>query len=139
MCRVRWPWALTCDPAKNHFTTLKSTSRKLEKALTKARVRTAKRHLFLCLGPDCCQASEGQATWDYIKERTKDLDLDLMRTKALCFRICDSGPWLVIYPEGIWYAKVTPPRFERILQEHLLGGTPVDEWVVAQNALGLPT
>jgi (2Fe-2S) ferredoxin len=117
---------------------LKPISPKLEKALTKAQVRTGRRHLFLCLGPDCCQPREGEATWDYIKKRTKELELEVMRTKALCFRICESGPWLVVYPEGIWYSKVTPQRFERILQDHLLGGKPVEKWVVARNALGLP-
>ena len=107
----------------------------IEKALRKARVRTATRHLFLCLGPDCCKPSEGEATWEYIKKRTKELDLEVMRTKTLCFRMCQSGPWLVIYPEGIWYSKVTPKRFERILQEHLLGGVPVKKWVVVRNPL----
>ena len=59
----------------------------------------------------------------------------MMRTKALCFRICHSGPWLVVYPEGIWYAEVTPKRFERIVQEHLLGGKPVTKWIAAHNPL----
>lgn len=116
---------------------MKTVEANLERALTKARVRTARRHLFLCLGPDCCQAHQGQDTWDYIKKRTKELDLPVMRTKALCFRICQSGPWLVVYPEGTWYGKVTPVRFERILQEHLLAGKPVKKWVVARNPLGL--
>jgi (2Fe-2S) ferredoxin len=70
-----------------------------------------------------------------MKKRTKELDLEVMRTKALCFRICESGPWLVVYPEGIWYGKVTPRRFEKILQEHLLGGKPVEKWIVARNPL----
>ncbi len=108
----------------------------LEKGLAKARVRTAKRHLFLCLGPDCCKPAAGEEVWDYIKHRTRELDLEVMRTKALCFRICDAGPWLVIYPDGIWYNKVTPKRFERILQEHLLQDRPVKKWIVVRNPLG---
>lgn len=107
----------------------------IEKGLRKAGVRTAQRHLFLCLGPDCCSPSEGEETWKYIKQRVKDLDLPVMRTKAQCFRICAGGPWLVVYPEGIWYGEVTPKRFERILREHLIDGTPVNEWIIARNHL----
>jgi (2Fe-2S) ferredoxin len=58
-----------------------------------------------------------------------------MRTKAECFRICTDGPILVIYPDGTWYSKVTPARFERILQEHLVAGKPVEEWIIARNDL----
>ena len=115
---------------------MKALDPKLRKALKKARVTDARRHLFLCLGPDCCAPEAGQATWEYIKQRTKELDLPVMRTKALCFRLCQSGPWLVVYPDGIWYSKVTPKRFERILREHLLGGKPVSQWIAARNALG---
>ena len=109
---------------------------KLEQALSKAKVPTAKRHLFLCLGPDCCEPREGEKTWDYIKQRTKELDLDVMRTKAPLLPTCASPArgWS-IYPDGIWYSKVTPKRFERILQEHLLGGKPVDEWIAVRNPL----
>lgn len=111
-------------------------SHEIEKGLKKAGVRTAERHLFLCLGPDCCSPCDGQKTWKYIKQRVNELGLHVMRTKTQCFRICAGGPWLVVYPEGIWYGNVTPKRFERILQEHLIGGAPVSEWIAVRNSLG---
>ena len=119
-------------PVALHFAFM---SNDLRQGLKEARISGATRHLFLCIGPDCCTTREGEMTWQYMKKRLKEYQLEVMRTKAACFRICTGGPWLVIYPEGTWYGRVTPRRFERILEEHLLRGHPIREWISARNDL----
>jgi (2Fe-2S) ferredoxin len=112
-----------------------SKKNRIEEGFEKAGLPTARRHAFLCVGPDCCEGKAGKEAWDALKSRIKKLDLPVMRTKAGCFRVCEGGPWLVVYPEGVWYGEVTPERMERIVAEHLGEGRPVQEWVVRVQPL----
>ena len=93
------------------------------------------RHIFVCTNrrdPEnpkgCCAAKGGEALKDKLKAElhARGLKKRMRANAAGCLDVCAHGPAMVVYPEGVWYAHVTPDDIPEIVEKHLIGGEVVE-------------
>lgn len=134
---------------------------RLENIAEALSIPRVQRHIFLCAdqsNPKCAPREETNRLWVHLKSRLKQLDAasappkwqgdmatdpepaepgagSVLRTKADCLRICEQGCIAVVYPEGTWYAGLDIGKLDRIIDEHLIGGRPVEELTFAIGGL----
>ncbi len=90
-------------------------------------------HAFFCVNhrddEACCQDHDAQAMRDYAKQRCKELGVhgpgQVRINQAGCLDRCAEGPIVVVYPDNVWYRYDSREDIDRIIEEHLIGGTPV--------------
>lgn len=92
-------------------------------------------HLFICGNQrpaghsrGCCDpAGQGELQGVFKRKLAeRGLRATVRANKAGCLDQCEHGPNLVVYPDGVWYGRVTAADVDEIIQSHLVGGRPVE-------------
>lgn len=92
------------------------------------------KHVFICQNerpPEnptgCCKAKGSEEILNRMKEEIKKRGLNkkIRINKAGCLDQCALGVSMVVYPEGVWYGRVTQADVLEIIDSHLVGNKPV--------------
>jgi (2Fe-2S) ferredoxin len=105
---------------------------------------TFQRHLFVCTNErpagsprGCCASKDGAALVDAFKAAlfARGYKRVVRAQKAGCLDQCDRGATVVVYPEAVWYGRVTLADVDEIVERHLIGGEPVARLRIPEGEL----
>jgi len=91
-------------------------------------------HVMVCGGTGCTSSGSDNVAAAFVNEIKKaGLDKEVAVIRTGCFGLCELGPVVVIYPEGVFYSKMKPEYVPEIVEEHLLKGRPVTKYLFGET------
>ena len=104
-------------------------------------------HIFLCANVrppghprGCCDPGGAQKLREAFRKELRQAGFGALARANTCGCLdqCEHGPMIVIYPQGIWYGRVTPADVPRIVQKTLLGGELLNDLLIEDTCLNNP-
>ena len=94
-----------------------------------------RKHVFVCLHQRPAGDSRGDCTSKGSPEllkalkgalKARGLGDEIRAQKSGCLDNCEQGCSVVVYPEGVWYGHVALSDVNELVDQHLIGGEPVE-------------
>ena len=99
------------------------------------KVKAHSRQILICMDGDCAGKSNAKAIKKAFKKqlRAAEKQVDIghsLCTGMACIGTCKRGPIVVVWPDGVWYHSVDEAAVERIVNEHIVCGYPVEDFIM---------
>ena len=106
------------------------------------------RHIFVCCNQrpqghprGCCDPTAQEQLQLAFKQKLTVFGFKnrVRANKSGCLDQCEHGPTVVVYPDAVWYGRVTAADVDEIIESHIIGGTPVERLRIADSCLNTPS
>lgn len=93
------------------------------------------KHVFVCMNrrpeghpKSSCQNNGSGAIFDAFSMQLEQNGLSgkIFLTGTFCMGPCDQGPVVVVYPDGVWYGRVSAQDVPELIESHLKNNMPVE-------------
>ena len=98
--------------------------------------QTGYRKQVLVCGGTGCTSSHSMKVIEQLEKSLKDLAInDVLIVKTGCFGLCSLGPIMIVYPEGAFYAQMTPEHAHTVAEKHLVKGGKIVKELLYQGTV----
>ena len=98
--------------------------------------KTGYRKQVLVCGGTGCTSSHSMQVIEQLEKSLKELNLtDILVVKTGCFGLCALGPIMIVYPEGAFYAQMTPEHVKTVAEQHLVKGGQIVKELLYQGTV----
>lgn len=101
------------------------------------KIKSHMRQVLVCMDGDCAKKADAKAIRKQFKKHLAKAQSEPNVGRSLCTGMdcvgpCRGGPIVVVWPDGVWYQGVDEQAVDRIINEHIIGGIPVEDYLLYQ-------
>ncbi|MBR7186720.1 MAG: NADH-quinone oxidoreductase subunit NuoF [Clostridia bacterium] len=94
-----------------------------------------RKQVLVCGGTGCTSSHSMKVIASIEKTLAEEGIEDVLIVKTGCFGLCALGPIMIVYPEGAFYAQVTPENAATVVKQHLKEGGEIVKELLYQGTV----